>query len=161
MAGDKFEPRELNQEAHSTQAESLSREVFASMLEARCDYWQFKLAGPFREVQTGARTLVLDEEGRITRMTDPQGTAYDYSYDKDGQLRRIKISGQDGDADYWVKIGKGHWRSYDEYHGAGDSRNRRGHLELKGGDWQINENGRMYHSSGSVTPVPEPVRRKR
>jgi len=114
-----------------------------------------KPAGPSREVKEDGTVVLSNAEGRITQAKHTDGTNYEYAYDQKGNLSVVRIGGKDGDADYWVKSKDGKWQSYDEYYGPGDKRNQPGNLQLNGGNWEVNQDGRMYHSSGQVTQVPE------
>jgi YD repeat-containing protein len=90
-------------------------------------------------------------EGQITEVNHENGTTYTYKYDKEGNLAAAKITGKDGESAHWRKQSNGEWQSY------GDD-GKPSNLHLKGGDWQVNAEGRMYHSSGEVVPLPEKVR---
>ena len=163
MAGENFERTEQKQMANDTPAEDAFRQVVAELWAAPGAYRHVKTPEIERttiEFKEDGKVVHSDGDGRITKVEDPTGTVYDYTYDKKGNLTRAKITGKDGDSDYWVKEGDGKWRSYDEYRGSGHQKNKPGHLRLNGGDWEINEDGRMYHSSGSVVPVAESRRSK-
>ncbi len=163
MAGENLERTEQREMATTVQADDLFQQVFAEMMDVRA-YRHIKEPQIDRttiDFKEDGKVVFSNADGRITKVEDPSGTVYDYSYDKKGNLTRAKITGKDGDADYWVKEGDGKWRSYDEYHGPGDRRNKAGSLRLSGGDWEINEDGRMYHSSGAVVPVAERATRRK
>lgn len=111
--------------------------------------------------KTSAGTIELGKEGQvvhkndsgqITRVDHADGTRYDYQYDKSGQLKGAQITAKDGTVGEWKKEADGRWQAYADGKPA--------HLKLQGGNWQIREDGRMYHSSGRVVPAPERGRRR-
>jgi len=163
MAGEKFEHTEQKQMANSLHGENFSQRVFEEVWAAPGAYRHFEkpqVDSSTIEFRDDGKVVISNADGRITKVEDPNGTVYDYSYDKKGNLTRATITGKDGDSDYWVKDGDGKWRSFDDYHGPGDKRNKPGSLQLTGGNWEIDKDGRMYHSSGAVAPIPEHARRK-
>src|SRR4029453_8151849 len=158
MAGEKFEHAEQKQVANALDREDPFQQVIAEVWAAPGAYRHIEKPQIDRstiEFKDDGKVVFSNADGRITKVEEPSGTVFDYSYDKNGKLTGATITGKDGDSDYWVKDRDGKWRSYDEYHGPGDKRNKPGSLQLKGGDWEIDKGGRMYHSSGEVVHVPE------
>jgi len=158
---EKTEHAERKQEKTDVRDGDLAREALSDMMSKRMAAPHGDApTKPHREVKEDGREVYTNAEGQITQVKDQKtGNQYEYSYDKKGNLSAARIADKDGDADYWVKGKDGKWQSYDEYYGPGDKRNKPGNLELKGGEWQVNEEGRMYHSSGQVVPRPEHSKR--
>jgi YD repeat-containing protein len=93
-------------------------------------------------------TIHKNDKDQITGVEDQRGTTYRFNYDKDGELVSAKITGKDGESGSWRKQGDDEWQSY------GDN-GKPSNLRLKGGNWQVDEDGRMYHSGGEIIPLPE------
>jgi YD repeat-containing protein len=97
-------------------------------------------------------TLHKNESGQITQVLDQRGTTYQFKYDNNGDLTSAKITGSDGESGSWRRQSDGEWQSY-------GNDGKPSNLRLKGGNWQVDAQGSMYHSGGEIIPLPEKSRR--